>query len=311
MVFNGSNGSIGSIFGVQWTCSMDPMGVQWIHLSGSNGHNHQTWFGRWTSVWYFCSLDPLCPLDPMDPLCPLNTIGHVHWIHWIHCTLCPLDPLRPMDPLCLMDKMDPLDPMDTMCNGSNGHVQWCSMDPMDPLDPMDTMDPMNKNTSLMSIYQTMFGDCVHWIHSDGSIEHPLDPLNMSIEHQKWIQWIHWIHWTPLDIFTDGHHVQWMSIGCPMDVHWTCPLDMMDPMDPLDKNHNSCDTFTACFKVPARFSTLLYLLLFVNLPDFQFNSIQFNYKFLQHKTCHIFFSGLYIMKHLGCAEGRHQVKFKIC
>ena len=86
MVFNGSNGSI---FDVQWTFSMDPMDVQWIHLSGSNGHNHQTWFGRWTSVWYFCSMDPLCPLDLMDPLCPLNTIGRVHWIH---CTLCPLDP---------------------------------------------------------------------------------------------------------------------------------------------------------------------------------------------------------------------------
>ena len=29
-------------FCVQWTCPMDPVDVHWIHLSGSNGHIHQT-----------------------------------------------------------------------------------------------------------------------------------------------------------------------------------------------------------------------------------------------------------------------------
>ena len=28
--------------------------------------------------------------------------------------------------------------------------------------------------------QNMIGNCVHWIHSDGSIAHPLDPLNIGI-----------------------------------------------------------------------------------------------------------------------------------
>ena len=92
---------------------------------------------------------------------------------------------------------------------------------------------------------------------------------MSIRHH-----VHWIHWTPLDNFTDGHLVQWTSIGhvhwawcfqwtqCPMDtmfngqdVQWTqwiqwtqCSMGTMsngsnghvqwcsmDTMDPLDKN----------------------------------------------------------------------------
>ena len=60
---------------IQFRCSMDPMDVQWIHLSGSNGHNHQSYFGEWTSVWCFSPINPLCP---MNPLCPLD----IHWIHW-------------------------------------------------------------------------------------------------------------------------------------------------------------------------------------------------------------------------------------
>ena len=61
------------------------------------------------------------------------------------------------------------------------------------------MDPLDKNTKLMVTRQTRFGDCVHWIHSDGSIGHAhwtseMDPID------------------PLDNFTDGHHVQWTSIG---------------------------------------------------------------------------------------------------
>ena len=41
---------------------------------------------------------------------------------------------------------------------------------------------------------------------------------MDIVHwtSGWIQWLHSIHWTPLDNFTDGHHVHWTSIG---HVHW--------------------------------------------------------------------------------------------
>ena len=74
------------------------------------------------------------------------------------------------------------------------------------MDPLDTMDLLDKNTKLMLSRQTRLVDCVHWIHSDGSIGHPLE---MSIEHRKWIQWI---HLTPLDNFTDGHHIQWTSIG---------------------------------------------------------------------------------------------------
>ena len=116
-----------------------------------------------------------------------------------------------------MDPMDPLDYIHNSCDPfteighkrdttSNGHhvqwtqypmwtqwtqwiqwmyIQWYSMDTMDPL---NTMDPLDKNTKLMFTRQPRFGDCVHWIDSDGSIGHPLDN------------------------FTDGHHVQWISIG---------------------------------------------------------------------------------------------------
>ena len=73
-----------------------------------------------------------------------------------------------------------------MSNGSDGRVQWCSMDILYTMDPLGTMDPLDKNTKLIITRQTRFGDCVHWIHSDGSIGHPLDPLDMSIEHRKWI-----------------------------------------------------------------------------------------------------------------------------
>ena len=109
--------------------------------------------------------------------------------------------------------------MDTMSNGSNGNLQWCSMD------PMDTMDPLDKNIKLMFTRQTRFGDCVI-----GSTQ--MDPLD-----------IQWIHWTcPFDIRNGsiGQLYRWST--CPMDVHWTYPLDMMNPMDPLDQIHNSRVTF---------------------------------------------------------------------
>ena len=82
---------------------------------------------------------------------------------------------------------------------------------MDPMDPLDTLDPFKKNTKLMYTRHSRFGDSVRWNYSDGSIGHPLDSLDMSIEHRKWIQWIHWI---PLENFTDGLDVQWTR--CPMD-----------------------------------------------------------------------------------------------
>ena len=168
--------SIGKV--VQW-CSMSQW-IQWIHWI----HFRCSIF-QWT-----CPMDQLMSngsiwVDPMDTIAkPSLASEHqfgvfVQWIHcvqWIHWTLCPLDIV------------------------SIGHnVQWCLMDPVYPLD---------KNTKLMLTRQTRFVDCVHWIHADGSIGHPLDPLDMSIEHRKWIQWV---HWTPLDNFTDDHHVQWTSI----------------------------------------------------------------------------------------------------
>ena len=68
----------------------------------------------------------------------------------------------------------------------------------------------------------------------------------------------------------------------MDVHWTCPLDMMDPidpldkmypMDPLDKINNSCDPFTAlscdiepqnCYKVSNAENIVKLAITFPNL-----------------------------------------------
>ena len=62
--------------------------------------------------------------------------------------------------------MNPMDPMETIFNG---HL----MDPMDMSNgvhcSIETMDPLDKNTKLMFTRQARFGDCVHWIHSDGSI----------------------------------------------------------------------------------------------------------------------------------------------
>ena len=153
-------------------------------------------------------MDPLCP---MDTLCSLNIVSIEHCVLWTSCPLGIelwtqwLPWLKKHDVQWTRCPMDPMDPM--VFNGSNGHNVSIG----------HIMDPLDKNTKLMFTRQTRVGDCVLWIHSDGSIGHPLDPLDMSIEHRKWIQWIHCIHWTPLDNVTDGHPVQWTFIG---HVHWT-------------------------------------------------------------------------------------------
>ena len=123
-------------------------------------------------------------------------IGSINIGYRVHWTLCPLDTISIGSIVSIGHDVQWIQWIQWKCpmlfNGSNGSIV--------------------KNTKLMFTRQTKFGDCVHWIHSDGSIGHPLDPLDMSIEHRKWIQWIHWIHWTPLYKFTDGYHVQWTSIG---------------------------------------------------------------------------------------------------
>ena len=165
-------------------------------------------------------------MDPLDPFPMFN--GHVQWIQWMSNGSICVDPMEINKPSLANEHQ------------FGGHCQWCLMDPMDTMDPLDSMDPLDKNTKLMFTRRTRFGDCVHWIHSDGSIGHPLDPLDnrwihwtmeMSIEYRKWINGSigsikH--HWTtlPMDIMSNG-----------------CPLDMMDPMNPLDYIHNSCDPFT--------------------------------------------------------------------
>ena len=144
---------------VQWTCPMDPMDpsecIQWtqspnlvwrvnIGLVFSNGSivssGSNMSIGSIEHHW-------TCPLDP------LNIVSIEHCVHWT---------------LCLSD---PMDPVDTMSNGSNADmsngVQRIAM--QDTIDPLDTMDPLDKNAKLMLTRQTRFGDCINWIHSDGSI----------------------------------------------------------------------------------------------------------------------------------------------
>ena len=62
----------------------------------------------------------------------------------------------------------------------------------------------------------------------------------------------------------------------MDVHWKSnvrPLDMIDPLNPLDKIHNSCDPFTAlccdielqnCYKVSNAENIVKLAITFRNL-----------------------------------------------
>ena len=203
---------------VQWTrCLMDPMdamdisnGVQWNQWTK---WIHWTQWIHWTKTANWCSLAK-----------HRKWIQWIKWIHWIHWT--PLDNFTDGHHVqwtpCSMDTMFnghdvqwaqwiqwTLCPMDTISNGHN--VQWTRC----PTDPMDTMDPLDKNKNkLMFTRQTKLGDYVHWIHSDVSIGHPLDPLEMSIEHRKWIQWKYWF---PLN-----------TIG--QLYRWTYSLDMMDPFD---------------------------------------------------------------------------------
>ena len=84
--------------------------------------------------------------------CPMDTMFNGHDAQWIQWTQCSIDTMfNGHDVQCTQD-------VGNRSNGSNGHVQWCSMDPLD------------KNTKLMVTRQTRFGDCVHWIHSDGSLD---------------------------------------------------------------------------------------------------------------------------------------------
>ena len=55
-------------------CSMDPMDVHWIHLSGSNGHNHHVLVdGHQSGIF----------------------VQWIHCVYWIHCFWwTPLDPLH-------------------------------------------------------------------------------------------------------------------------------------------------------------------------------------------------------------------------
>ena len=136
---------------------------------------------QWTSEWIQCTKWPNIVWQVNNSLVFLSngSIGSIEH-HWT----CPLDIV------------------------SNGHnVQWkrCPMDTIDmpivqwcPMDPMDTMDILDKNIKLMFTRQTRFGDCVQWIHSDGSI-------GILIEHRKWFHGSIEHHWTnlPMEIMSSG------------------------------------------------------------------------------------------------------------
>ena len=154
--------------------------------------------------------------------------------HGVHWTWCPMDINGHQCTPC---------PLDTMSIGHH-HVHWCSMvsigsnghDVQWTWCPLDMMSIGSNGQQYQNDVHPpiSFGDVVHWIHLNGSNGH------------------HWIQWTcPLDspmvsIGSNGHHdVHWtsspidtMSIGQSNGVHWTVQWCPLDPMDPMDKIHNS-------------------------------------------------------------------------